>query len=272
MRYKLTITAQSPLAFPPRKPGTQFTPSLPYIPGGVLWGAVGQQLRRTPEASFTNALPAHQGDKWVRVLPATAMSCKAHPGFKSKEEQEKGTNSKKSPHGVFDTLIDRICSEALHPAAFTYNPQCPCCFQRAKGFAGFYTQNEEGWHKRSVQRRILTRVAIDRKRSTSSESQLYSPIVISEVYKEREKKTKEENNEEKEGQSKEKRDEEKEIYYPTTFIGYVSDLDEETRQALSRVRAIGARRSSGLGQISIKIEEIEEIEQAIAAKGACTTV
>ncbi len=237
MQYKLTITAQSPLAFPPRKPGTQFTQSLNYIPGSVLWGAVGQQLRRTPDASFTNALPARDGDKWVRVLPATAMSCKAHPGFIKKEKEEKEDKKKKEPpHGVFDTLIDRICSEALRPAAFTYNPQCPCCLQRAKGFGGVYTRNEAGWHKRSVQQRVLTRVAIDRQRSTSSESQLYSPIVISEVYK----------------QEKD--------YHPTMFIGHVKNLDEEGRQALEQVTSIGARRSSGLGQVKIKIEEIEKKE------------
>ncbi len=68
MPHRIVIEARSPLVFPARKPGAQFTPSLSYVPGRVIWGALGSRLRRTPTARFSNALPAHRGDAWVRVV------------------------------------------------------------------------------------------------------------------------------------------------------------------------------------------------------------
>lgn len=230
MSHRIVITALSPLSFPPRKPGTQFTPSLRYVPGGVLWGAVGALLGETPKARFGNALPARVSDQWVRLLPATAMSCKNNSGFKADGKD-----------GIFDTLIDRACWEALQPAAFTYNPQCPVCLDRAKSQSGFYAHTAEGdWRSRTVQHRIVTRVAIDRKRSTASEAQLYSPIVISEVNLFKIEKEK--------------------VYEETTFVGEVWALDEQEQGFLKQVSAVGGRRSSGLGQVQIVVQGESEPE------------
>jgi CRISPR-associated protein Csx10 len=141
MPHRVIITARGPLAFPTRKPGAQFAQSFPYLPGSALWGALGMRRQQTVEARFSHALPARADDAWVRLLPATAMSCKRHGGFRAEH------------HGVFDTLIDRVCWEELRPAAFTYDPHCPDCLGRADHPPGsVYAEDRQGAiHARKVQ-------------------------------------------------------------------------------------------------------------------------
>jgi CRISPR-associated protein Csx10 len=177
MPHLVVISAEGPLIFPSRKPDTQFSQSLGYVPGIAIWGALGARMQATPQARFANALPAREADAWVRVLPATAMSCKRRPGFLA-------PGGDHPPHGVFDTLIDRVCWEQLRPAAFTYDPHCPVCLARADTYAGFYAPHATGgarFQRRAVAQRVLTRVAIDRRRGTAAEGQLYSPLAIAEV-------------------------------------------------------------------------------------------
>lgn len=233
MPAKVLITARSPLTFAPRKPGEQFTPSLGYVPGSVLWGAVGFQLNAMPGARYENALPAREGDAWVRVIPESALSCKnpACRGFRAEGSER---------HGVFDTLIDRVSWEELDPAALAYNPHCPACGGRATAYSGFYAMGQDGkWHRRSVQHRMLTRVAIDRRRSTSAETLLYSPIVISEMtmYRDGNEMTPE----------------------PTRFLGWVHGLANGPERAddLAAIHAIGGRTSSGLGQVQVEVQPTE---------------
>jgi CRISPR-associated protein Csx10 len=229
--HHLLITARAPLVFPLRKPGTQFTPSLPYIPGSALWGALGAHLDAEPPVRFSNALPAHPQDHWVRVLPTTAMSCKLHRGFLADSDPPESPT-----HGVFDTLIEQICVQELQPAALTYDPHCPVCGGRAARVDGFVARSQQTGqlHKRTVQRRILTRVAIDRQRSTAAEGLLYSPIVISEMNRFRHAGEQE--------------------YGPTSFLAQVWDLEEgRVWNALEQISRVGARISSGLGQVELQL-------------------
>ncbi len=235
MPQRILITAEGPLAFPARKPDTQFSQSLGYVPGIVLWGALGAQLQAVPTARFAHALPARKGDAWVRVLPATAMSCKHHSGFLRNEARF--ADGDKPPHGVFDTLIDRACWEALRPAAFTYDPHCPKCLGRSDTFGGFYAPHTDGaarYVKREAAQRLLTRVAIDRQRGTAAEGQLYSPLALAEVtaYKLSSNET---------------------VYEPTRFLGRAWELSEKEREELAHVDVLGGRRSSGLGRVSIEL-------------------
>lgn len=227
MPQRILITAQGPLAFPARKPDTQFAQSLGYVPGIALWGALGAQLQGIPRARFAHALPARHGDPWVRVLPVTAMSCKRHAGFRQHPAAER------EQHGVFDTLIDRACWEVLRPAAFTYDPHCPVCQGRPDAFTGFYAEHRElgaRFQKREVAQRLLTRVAIDRQRGAAAESQLYSPLAIAEVTAY--------------GDGS---------YEATRFLGLVWGLDARAHTALEQVDVLGARRSSGLGRVKIEL-------------------
>jgi CRISPR-associated protein Csx10 len=183
------------------------------------------------------------------------MSCKLHPGFLNDNNPEEceihaddtrfknpcvqETHEKCSHHGVFDTLFEQVCTQELQPAALTYDPHCPVCLGRAERFDGFYAQwgSASTLHARTVQRRILTRVAIDRKRRTAAEGLLYSPIVISEMNA--------------------FRHDPDQVYHSTSFLAQVWELnDERIRAALERVARIGARISSGLGQVKLKVQPV----------------
>lgn len=136
-RIELTIKALSPLAIGKQKPGGSINEAERYIPGSVLRGAIakhilqraGRELENLATnggdfadlflaenpAIFQNAYPAvakvgskHQVvDNNIKVLPATAVSSKANPGFLPKG------------HGVFDTLIDSFCAEQFQ---HSYDP------------------------------------------------------------------------------------------------------------------------------------------------------
>jgi CRISPR-associated protein Csx10 len=242
MPQRVVITAEGPLAFPSRKPDTQFSQSLGYVPGIAIWGALGARLQRTPAARFSNALPARAADEWARVLPATAMSCKRQPGFVKAEDVDT------PPHGVFDTLIDRACWEELRPAAFTYDPHCPECLGRPDAFSGFYAPHIDDparFQKREVAQRLLTRVAIDRRRGAAAEGQLYSPLVIAEMAA----------YERTRAEQAATGDGEKHAYEPTSFLGLAWNLKPDERAALEQVEVLGGRRSSGLGRVRIVVRD-----------------
>jgi CRISPR-associated protein Csx10 len=225
MSHRISITALSPLSFAAQKPGTQFTPSLEYVPGSVLWGALGQLLQETPSVRFSHAFPASIGDRWVRLLPVTAARCKTNGGFRADSSDDRP-----APHGTFDTLIDRVCAELLQPAALAYAPRCPSCLSQTKAASGYYARTQDGTYRaRHAQRRMLTRVAIDRWRGTAAEELLYSPIVLSET------------------NHVDGRD------VQLQFLGQVWDADDSACAAIQEITAIGGRISSGLGRVEIRV-------------------
>lgn len=200
-QIKLTITALSALAIGRQKSGGSISEAESYIPGSVIRGAIAFQILRQANkrdldlsqnggdfqslfldensAIFQNAYPAIAKvgkDKLecmpddIYVLPATAVSSKTNPGFKS-EDEKRG--------GVFDTLIDRFCAEAYnHP----YDPNCPKDTGRVEPFSGFYSKNNCNYCSHAVTTRFLTRVGINRKRATAEDDILYSIEVINESF------------------------------------------------------------------------------------------
>ncbi|UUO16830.1 type III-D CRISPR-associated RAMP protein Csx10 [Dolichospermum heterosporum] len=184
-KINLEIQALSPLAIGRKKPGGNITEAETFIPGSVIRGAVaGQILKESNKiieegddfhklflnensAIFQNAYPGNVKIKSeVRVIPATVLSSKDKPGFKS----SKG-------NGVFDTLIDRFCAENY---GHVYDPNCPVDGGRVDNFTGFYSQNPSIYSKNSANSRLLTRVGINRSRATSEENVLYSIKVLNE--------------------------------------------------------------------------------------------
>ncbi|MEJ1932179.1 CRISPR-associated RAMP protein Csx10, partial [Nostoc sp. NIES-2111] len=133
-RIELSIKTLSPLAIGKQKPGGSINEVEQYIPGSVLRGAIAKHILQRAGMELEN-LAANGGDfadlflaenptifqnaysavakvgskhqivnNTIKVLPATAVSSKANPGFLPKA------------HGVFDTLIDFYCAEQFqHP-------------------------------------------------------------------------------------------------------------------------------------------------------------
>ncbi|WP_027404208.1 type III-D CRISPR-associated RAMP protein Csx10 [Aphanizomenon flos-aquae] len=197
-KIELEIKALSPLAIGRQKPGGNISEVETFIPGSVIRGAVASQILKEANqeveenddfhklflsenpAIFQNAYPGDDQPKndkiksEVRVIPATALSSKNKPGFKS-SKSSKG-------NGVFDTLIDRFCAENYGQI---YDFNCPgeaniLEGDRVDNFTGFYSQNSSIYAKNSVNSRLLTRVGINRRRATSEEQVLYSIEVLNE--------------------------------------------------------------------------------------------
>ncbi|NJK66182.1 MAG: CRISPR-associated RAMP protein Csx10 [Microcoleus sp. CSU_2_2] len=201
-RIELEIKVLSPLAIARQKPGGSIGEAVDYIPGTVIRGAVAAQIldlsnRRSTDltqnggdfqalflsenpAIFQNAYPALiingkliSKDRFEEngVLPATALSSKNKPGFKRKDKDPE-------KNGVFDTLIDRFCAECY---GYPYDPNCPEDGGRvdAAGIS-FYGKFNKKYHSLKVNKRLLTRVGINRRRATSEEEILYSLEVLNE--------------------------------------------------------------------------------------------
>ena len=196
-RIELEIKALSPLAIARYKPGGSISEALDYVPGTVIRGAVAAQilnesghqfsdltenggdfqalfLSENP-AIFQNAYPALLINGKIipqarlddsGVLPTTALSSKNKPGFKTKN------------NGVFDTLIDRFCAEGY---GYPYDPNCPKDGGRVDPAGiSFYCKFNKKYHSLSANKRLLTRVGINRRRAASEEEILYSVEVLNE--------------------------------------------------------------------------------------------
>jgi CRISPR-associated protein Csx10 len=267
MHLKLWIRALSSLAFSERKPGGNFLASLPYIPGATLRGALAEILLAEmdgehnhqppyPEedcvfcrtflgsqpAVFRNAYPAHAAEEVVRILPATAQSCKTHPGFPRWPHDDEH-------HGVFDTLIDDLWWEHGGEPSVPAVPTCPVCAGRVESYGGPYVLHshdgrEAHYHVRRVAQRLLTRVAINRRRMVAEDGLLYSPYVISEV-----------SPRDRHDPHAPKR------YAPTCFVGQVRNLPTELRDCFKRIRVVGGRTSQGLGDVQIQTHVVVDDEE-----------
>lgn len=251
----ITIDALGPLAFPERKPGVQFRSSLPYVPGAALYGALGMRLGSTIGADAFNELfrhirchnayPALEGDLWSRPLPMTAIQPK---GGKDKDIEPRCPDCKEKKGDIRrpydDSLYDRVCWERLQPPALIYAPaDAEGRPWEAVGRTFYALENTEcqplpadgdytaaGVGKREVSQRVLTRVAINRRRGTAEDSRLYSPLVLSEVMEDRCKQL-----------------------VPARFRGSIAIPEGDTNiaAALADITHIGARQTTGIGAIAI---------------------
>jgi CRISPR-associated protein Csx10 len=254
MIIDVTITALSPLAFSERKPGEQYRNSLPFVPGGALYGALGAlcySSERFADIRCHNAYPllpeARAPGVQARPLPFTAI-------------QRKGQDEA-VPR---DALVERVCWERQQPPALIYAPTAP----DGRPFEGvgkaFYTlTGAKGFTRHTVPQRVLTRVAINRTTGTAEDQRLYSPLVLSEVVRDK-------------GKDGEK-DKDEDKVHPTVFRGTVvlPDGDETAlkafreiaQKALREITHVGGRQTSGLGRISITAEPgVAEDAAAIKAR------
>jgi CRISPR-associated protein Csx10 len=201
-RIELEIKALSPLAIARQKAGGSISEAVDYIPGTVIRGAVAAQILNESGHQFTNltesggdfqslflsdnpaifqnAYPALVINGKIipqarfednGVLPTTALSSKNKPGFKRREDDPE-------KNGVFDTLIDRFCAEGY---GYPYDPNCPKDGERVDPAGiSFYCKFNKKYHSLSANKRLLTRVGINRRRAASEEEILYSVEVLNE--------------------------------------------------------------------------------------------
>jgi CRISPR-associated protein Csx10 len=122
-------------------------------------------------------------------------------------------------------------------------------------FSGFYVEhNGQGYPRRRsrrVSQRLLTRVAINRRRGVAEEGMLYSPWVMNEAV-------------EPNGHRPEKRH-----WPPATFVGRVIGADSRVRDVLKDISAVGGTVSQGLNQVEVEVgqeslETDDDIKQRIA--------
>jgi CRISPR-associated protein Csx10 len=155
------------------------------------------------------------------VLPATALSSKNKPGFKPKN------------NGVFDTLIDRFCAEGY---GYPYDPNCPEDGGRVEPAGiSFYCKFNKKYHSLSANKRLLTRVGINRRRATSEEEILYSLEVLNE--------------------SQEKK--QNPVYYRGAIL-VEEDLAESLRDFIQQRHQnfrLGGSTSRGLGKVEINTKK-----------------
>jgi CRISPR-associated protein Csx10 len=242
-RFHLDIEAHSPLAFPQSKPGTQFQASLGYVPGAVLYGALGACLKQhnafdldlMEQIRCHNAYPlyphpipkGYPTDLSVAPLPATAL-------------QPKGDDF--AP--FVDALVRRVCWERQQPAGLVYAPvdEAGRPLDAPKGFYAYDSAggcikkgNTDALVKPQATQRALTRVAINRRRGTAEDQRLYSPLVINEATRTKD--------EEKQGP-----------FVPTRFVGSLvvpAEHRAAIRSALDAVDRLGGRQTTGLGAVQI---------------------
>ncbi len=252
-RIELEIKALSALAIARQKAGGSIGEAVDYIPGTVIRGAVAAQILDLSNgrsgdltenggdfqalflsdnaAIFQNAYPALvingkiiSKDRFEEngVLPATALSSKNKPGFKPKN------------NGVFDTLIDRFCAEGY---GYPYDPNCPEDGGRVDPAGiSFYCKFNKKYHSLSANKRLLTRVGINRRRATSEEEILYSLEVLNE--------------------SQEKK--QNPVYYRGAILVEEDDLAESLRDFIQHPHQnfrLGGSTSRGLGKVEINTKK-----------------
>ncbi|MBV6626160.1 MAG: CRISPR-associated RAMP protein Csx10 [Rivularia sp. (in: Bacteria)] len=255
-QIKLEIKALSPLAISRQKPGGSVSECEDYIPGSVIRGAIASQILKQSGHQFCD-LSKNGGDfqtlflgdepaifqngypnvskiedddfiiqEEVKVLPSTALSSKTKEGFIPDN------------NGVFDTLIDRFCADKY---CYIYEPNCPSDGGRVDSpNITFYSVFNDEYYKLSSEKRLLTRVGINRRRATSEEEILYSIQVLEES--------------QKKGQNPK----------PVSYISSIILQDNITEELSSRLHQfieknslifrLGGSSSRGLGKVKIESE------------------
>ena len=253
----IKVTLESPIITGGRKPSGQAAETVQYIRGGLIRGAVAKALLADLENSepdddfkqlflndgagiFRNCYPG------VNVLPATAIGCKDYTGFLAADDPDR-----KEKHGIFDTLFQRLVAEK---AGLLYHPNCPNCNDddddgRVEAKSGFYTQSKGCYKQKTLNTRLLTRVAINRQRKVAADGLLYHLNVIDPLIMKGEK-------------SKNVR-----LYgsarVPSALVSKVADTLQK------QVQRLGGGSSRGLGRVSVKVKkrddnDTDSLEQRIS--------
>ncbi len=186
---------------------------------------------------FFDCYPAVPGSQAVYPFPQTARTCKRHGGFKREVSDEER-------HGVLDTLIRQAAArEAAQIDAATpyrYTLTCPECGEALKNPEGeVYGRYDDLFYTPRPHMRRFSRTAINRRRHTAQDTQLFTLTVMGELMH---------------------TDLPKPADKPvaTRLVGAVDPGDADLallQEALRGVRWLGSSKSRGLGQLAeVKID------------------
>lgn len=228
----LTIVLRSPLCLSERRAGGQFGVSLDFLPGRVLRAALAHNMLDRGEensplfrslflqpggAFFEDATPG------LGRTPSTALSCKTEAGFRPER------------HGVLDTLLPRLAWHLTRPPGVVPRFRCHQCGLPLEPFSKLYRKGARGLTQVSLGYRLLTRVALNRRRYAAEEGMLYSPMVLEEL--------------ELPAQPGAPRE-------AVLMQGRVlarEDLAEELRRQLQTVEWVGSGTGRGLGHVTVEV-------------------
>lgn len=239
----IEVTLQSPIVPGGRKSRGQATESVQHIRGGLLRGAVANAWLADSDtgdtdadfntlflsdvaAIFRNCYPG------TNVLPATALGCKDFSGFLTPPDD-------KEKHGIFDTLLERLVAEK---AGWLYNPSCPHCESkgRVEAQSGFYAKPNDVYKKKTLNTRLLTRVAINRQRKVAADELLYHLNAIDHLASDGENS----DNVNLYGSAR----------IPSALVSKVADTLHK------RVERLGAGISRGLGRVNVNVKNQDDTD------------
>jgi len=250
IQQMLTLKAESPLALHQRRASEQFGPTLDYLPGSTVRGALaslylageseraGDRLFRelflSENVCFSDFLPGG-GQGLTQLYPATAAACKRF-----------------DDHALTDSLLRLELAREMEsscPLELDNWGECPDC--RSEDLAGKRDRIEPGYYLSVVnparvrlRKRMVTGTAIERATGTAAHAMLFSHEVIEESSAEEE----------------------------VLFRGVVTAHDDRLRLALRDVApyrqrlAVGYGRSRGLGQLSVHGWDSPPVEREALAE------
>jgi hypothetical protein len=161
----LDILLRSPALLAAAPPASNLTETLCFIPGNTVRGLLARRyldLNGTADPTFEalfvvgEACFGYALVSSAQVIPLSARSCKYDGGFKN----DPG-------HGMLDLLLSGRGEK-----------RCPQCNRSIDYFQGFWDTG--GYHKISVDTRLITRTAIDPTRAAARTGLLYSQRVLEE--------------------------------------------------------------------------------------------
>ena len=238
----IEVTLQSPIVPGGRKSRGQAAESVQHIRGGLLRGAVANAWLADldtgePDADFNTLFLSDAAAIFrncypgTNVLPATALGCKDFSGFLTPDDKEK--------HGIFDTLLERLVAEKV---GWLYNSSCPHCEDkgRVEAQSGFYAKYNGVYKKKTLNTRLLTRVAINRQRKVAADELLYHLNAIDHL------------------SSKGENSQNVKLYgsaqIPSALVSKVADTLHK------RVERLGAGISRGLGRVCINVKNRDDTD------------
>ena len=237
--YRFFAKLLSPMSVQ-QKRQSNAPPTLPYLPGGALRGAIAGKLLREgtrPEddqfqslflkepATFPNLIPGPDPLAPMGPLPASAISCKRVGGFFPEG------------HGVSDALV-AIFAGRMGKNVGENVWRCPKCGEDMKPFSGFWNQSKDAPRRFEPTLTSQRHTGIDRITGTVAPSIFFMTQSIADHYK--------------------TMDEDSDVYRPQCLTGGAYLAPEQAKRLESHLEGsvfVGAERTRGMGEMQVSIAE-----------------